>query len=505
MTEAGNTKSPPRPIGFAAVIKELGLQIPPPAVRSSVTVGARKTRVENDAVYEHYPKNYAISGLYENLKFAMRYEPIDLGVLRAAFEKIEATEVEAWVRRERTGIYARKIWYLYELLTEQRLDLADVPPTGYVDLLNPKLQLTGNSQQIRRQRVNDNLLGTREYCPLIRRTDALKGAMKEGLDGEAKAIVEETDPVILARAVSYLYTRETKSSFAIEGETVGKTRAGRFVSALAHAAEFDATEKGSFIELQNRIVDSRFAAKDWRDLQNYVGQTMRDYSEQVHFVCPKPEDVDDLMNGWMRFVRRLQNSGVDAVCAAAAMSFGFVFVHPFDDGNGRIHRFLIHHELARSGFAPPKLIFPVSAVMLRTRADYDRVLESYSEAILPFIEYTLDERGKMTVSNKTVHLYRYWDATKFAEFLYACVSETIRRDLREELGFLIVFDRALQAVMEIVDLPDRRASLLIRMILQNRGELSKNKRTSEFPELTDKEIERIEAAVRAISESLAES
>ncbi|MGI8467687.1 MAG: Fic family protein, partial [Pyrinomonadaceae bacterium] len=125
--------------------------------------------------------------------------------------------------------------------------------------------------------------------------------------------------------------------------------------------------------------------------------------------------------------------------------------------------------------------------------------------ILPFIEYTLEMSGKMTVSNKTAHLYRYWDATKFAEFLYACVSETIRRDLREELMFLIVFDRALQAVMEIVDLPDRRASLLIRMILQNRGTLSKNKRTNEFPELTDKEIERIEAAVHAISESLAES
>ena len=125
------------------------------------------------------------------------------------------------------------------------------------------------------------------------------------------------------------------------------------------------------------------------------------------------------------------------------MAFGFVFIHPFEDGNGRIHRFLIHHELARSEFAPPKLIFPVSAVMLRERVDYDRVLESYSKTILPFIEFTMDAQGSMTVENETSNLYRYWDATKFAEYLYGSVAETIRRDLREELGFLAVFDQAL--------------------------------------------------------------
>lgn len=501
MVETAKTNALPRLLGLAAVIEELGLQVPTPTVRSSVVAGARKTRVESSGIYEHYPKNYAAGGLYENLKFAMRYEPIDLGVMRAAFEKITPEIVEKWVRTESTGIYARKIWYLYELLTGQTLDVPDVAPTGYADLLNPKLQLTGKTMQIRRQRINDNLLGNRDYCPLIRRTDALEKFMAEHLDGEAKAIVEETDPVILARAVSYLYTRETKSSFAIEGETVGKSRAERFVAVLERAAEFDARRKESFVELQNQIVDSRFAAADWRDLQNYVGQTMRDYSEQIHFVCPKPEEVPDLMDGWMRMVERLQSSSLDAVCAAAAMSFGFVFIHPFEDGNGRIHRFLIHHELARSGFAPPKLVFPVSAVMLRERADYDRVLESYSKTILPFVDYDLDERGEMTVNNQTAHLYRYWDATAFAEFLYFCVAETIRRDLREELGFLEIFDRALQAVMEIVDMPDLRASLLVRMILQNRGELSKNKREREFPQLTDEEIAQIESSIKELSSS----
>lgn len=506
MVKTADINRIPRLVGLSAIVEELDLRIPHPAVRSSVSTGARKTRAEADgAIYEQYPKNYVTDGLYENLKFALRYEPIDLGILRAAFERIKAREIESWVRSERTGIYARKLWYLYETLTERILELPDVAPTGYVDLLNPKLQLTGEKIQIRRQRVNDNLLGNRDYCPLVRRTDALEKFMAEGLDREAKAVIEKTDPVVLARAVSYLYTRETKSSFAIEGESVGKIRSERFVAALESAATFNVAEKQSFIELQNKIVDPRFAAREWRDLQNYVGQTMRDYSEQVHFVCPKPQDVGDLMNAWMAAAARLQSSGVDAVCVAAVMSFGFVFIHPFEDGNGRLHRFLIHHELARSGFAAPKFIFPVSAVMLRERAEYDRTLESYSKTILPFIEYSLDARGEMTVENETGHLYRYWDATRFCEFLYACVAETIRRDLREEFGFLTVFDRALREAMEIVDMPDRRASLLVRMILQNRGQLSKNKRDKEFSELTDEEITRIEEAIRAVSEAEIES
>jgi hypothetical protein len=501
MAENETSKMLQRPIGLVAVVEELKLQVPLPAVRSFVVAGARKTRVENEAIYELYPRTYGTKSLYENLKFAMRYEPIDLGVLKAAFVRIEAKDVETWVKAETTGIYTRKMWYLYELLTEQILGVPDVPPTGYADLLNPKLQFTGIGIHIKRQRIKDNLLGNRNYCPLVRLTDGLKSAMAQDLGQEVKEIVEGSDPLVLARAIGFLYTRETKSSFAIEGERAGKSRAERFVAALEHAAEFDTGDKGAFIDLQNQIVDLRFAARDWRAVQNYVGQTMRDYTEQVHFVCPKPDDVASLMDGWMDFSRRLQDSSVEPVVAAAAMAFGFVFIHPFEDGNGRIHRFLIHRELARSGFAPPKLIFPISAVMLRERADYNRVLESYSKRILSFIEFTLDTQGIMTVENETSHLYRYWDATRFAEYLYGCVAETIRRDLREELGFLTIFDNALTEVMNIVDMPDRRASLLVRFILQNRGILSKTKREGEFPELTDDEVISIEKAVREISEA----
>ena len=50
-------------------------------------------------------------------------------------------------------------------------------------------------------------------------------------------------------------------------------------------------------------------------------------------------------------------------------------LHPFTDGNGRTHRFLIHDILARLRFVEPATLhFPVSATMIRN-ADYDEVLE----------------------------------------------------------------------------------------------------------------------------------
>src|SRR5215203_3944148 len=109
---------------------------------------------------------------------------------------------------------------------------------------------------------------------------------------------------------------------------------------------------------------------------------MSDFREHVHFVFAKPEDLANLMNGWMRTMENLRHSKVDPVCAAAAASFGFVFIHPFEDGNGRIHRFLIDQELASSGFLPHQMLFPVPAVMMRDRSRYDEILEDFSQSFI---------------------------------------------------------------------------------------------------------------------------
>ena len=65
----------------------------------------------------------------------------------------------------------------------------------------------------------------------------------------------------------------------------------------------------------------------------------------------------------------------------------------------------------------------------------------------------MHQDGSLVVNNQTSHRYRFWDATRFAEYyLYDCVAETIHTDLREEIGFLKVFDAAIRDTMDIVDI-----------------------------------------------------
>lgn len=495
MADDNFTRPFPMTVGLCWLIEDLQLQVPLPATRSEIVAGARRTIVADGKILEQYPKNYAPKGLFGNLRFALRYEPIALDVYSAVFQALDPHQLEEWIRSEPTSIFARRAWYLYELLMGRLLDVPDVIPSGYIDLLDPKIHLIGPRRLVRRQRVNDNLLGSGGYSPMVRRTRTLTTYMEKGLDQEASVIVKSCDPAILARAVHYLFTKETKSSFAIEGEAPSKDRTERFVAALMKASSFDATSKDAFVQLQNAIVDPRYAQKGWRTAQNFVSQTLPDYSEDVHFVCPKPEDVPSLMDSWMEMVRRLKlPEGVDPVVAATVAAFGFVFIHPFDDGNGRIHRFLVHHILSKLGFTPPGIMFPVSAAMLRDRLAYDQVLERFSGSIMPFVHYDLDLEHGMTVQNDTAHLYRYFDATPQAEYLYRCIEETVHHDLRDEIAFLAVFDAALRVTLNIVDMPNRRASLLVRLILQNKGKLSKGKRDT-FSEISDQEIGRIERAV----------
>ena len=202
------------------------------------------------------------------------------------------------------------------------------------------------------------------------------------------------------------------------------------------------------------------------------------------------------MAGWVRLTRRLLDSRVEPVIAAAVSAFTFVFIHPFEDGNGRLHRFLIHAILARQNFSPADIVFPVSAAILRDRRSYDEALEAFSGPLSPFVLWSWTSEQELVVKNDTDDLYRYFDATAQAEYLYDRVVDTVRKDLKEELGFVAVFDMALTGVRNIVDMPDRRASLFVRLCLQNGGRLASGRRTT-FPELTDAEIAAMEAAVQA--------
>lgn len=488
--------------GQMGLAERLGLCWPTPHTVSIVGAGTRRTIVESGRTIERYPAGYDYGDAPgSDLKFALRNEPLDLGLLKRAFDAASPDEVDAWIRAEPSSAYARRAWFLYEHLTGRLLALPDAPHGNYVPALDPCRHLTwapADAVRSRRHRVIDNLPGLAGLCPIVRRTAKLDVLMAEPVAGEAKRLVEGCDPEILRRAVDYLFTKETRSSFEIEGEQAGEDRTRRFIGALETAGEFDPANEADYVALQNLIVrDRRYQARGWRTVQNFIGSVGPGYTSKVHCVFPRPEDVPPLMHGLGELARRLA-TGVDPIVAAALVSFAFVFVHPFEDGNGRIHRFLIHRTLATAGVTPPGLLFPVSATMLRDMRAYDTALESFSRRVAPFVEWRWvgGDGGAVEVLNDTADLFRYFDATAVVEYLYERVIETVRTDLKEELRFLATYDRAYRGLTRHLDgLPASKVSLLARLCLQNGGRLSPGKRRL-FEAVTDDELAEAQEVVR---------
>jgi Fic/DOC family len=247
------------------------------------------------------------------------------------------------------------------------------------------------------------------------------------------------------------------------------------------------------LRLQRIVIgDARFVRLGLRDEGGFVGENDRDTGAPLHdHISARPEDLPSLANGMIAFDRTIAE-GIDAVIAAAALAFGFVYVHPFTDGNGRIHRYLMHHGLARRGFNPPGVMFPVSAAILARIQEYRCVLESYSSRLLPVVTWEPTDRGNVRVTGDTADFYRFFDATPHAEFLYSCVQQTIEQDLPNEVSFLRRYDQFCSAVGALIDMPNQTVDLLFRTLRQNNGRLSRRAREREFAQLTNEEARRIE-------------
>ncbi len=87
------------------------------------------------------------------------------------------------------------------------------------------------------------------------------------------------------------------------------------------------------------------------------------------------------------------------------------------------------------------------------------------------------------VRNDTTSLCLFFDDTAQAECFYWYVDECVRGHCEAERS--------------VATMPDLRASLITRLIMQNDGKLSENK-GKQFPELTEEEIERMERSVAAL-------
>ena len=477
--------------GYSALIHYYDLEVPLPEFISAISEKYRSYTEGRWQVFKTVQE--PDQSLLGHLIFAFRYEGVNLLILKKLFVTIDKNEIEAIVKGQPTGKNSRRIWFFYEWLTDKKLDVEDAQSGNYVEALDPDLQYPGPKQRSQRHRVWNNLPGNKDFCPLVRRTEKLERFSANDLEEKVKDTIGKIHPDLLSRAAAFLLLKDSKASYAIEGETPPENRAERWGKAIGQAGQKDLT-KDELLRLQEIVIeDRRFVNMGWRKEGGFVGVHNRTTGKPVpDHISAKWQDVPKLIEGLLKANKSLIESKYDPVLAAALIAFGFVFIHPFADGNGRVHRYLIHHVLAKKEFSPKGLIFPVSAVILERIDDYKVVLESYSKPRLDHIEWEASPDGNVNVLNQTIDLYRYFDATKQAEFLYGCVEETVLKTLPEEVQYLESHDKMRKFIQEHFDMPDKDMENLIGFLRQGDGKLSKRARNKEFKALNEDEVVMLE-------------
>lgn len=480
--------------GYSALIDRYDLQIPLP--RQLVAIGMRRNPVSSGRWRLVTNRQATPTALGEHLEFALKHEGVNLSVLSALFDAAPRREFEAWIGAKPGGAGARRVWFIYEWMTGQLLDVPPVPKIRAVPIIDRDKQfgLEGGNRSARHS-VVDNLPGTREFCPLVWRTPQLDAFEAQGFDQRAREVVGRTHPDVIARAAAFLLLDDSKKSFFIENERPTAKLVARWAQAISEAGSRPLSVEE--LERLQKIVlaDARFVRPGLRKIGGFVGQHDRQTRSPLPaHVSAKWQDLPSMMRGLVEYSNRAKANKVDAVATAAALAFGFVYIHPFEDGNGRVHRWLFHHILSGAGYNPPSVVFPISSTIYRRIGEYKRVLESYSQPLLEFIDWKPTSDHNVEVLNDTADYYRYFDATVHAEFLYECVKQTVEHDLPDEVAYLEAYDRFSRSVLEIVDMPNSTVDLLHRFLKQNGGELSKRARAKEFAPLTDEEVQAIEAS-----------
>src|SRR3954462_5520624 len=129
----------PNSIGYGWLIHHYGLSGTQPRRGETVTGPTRNSVSDGFTGRRTVPEILRPEGtLAGHLTFALKHEGVHLELLSRLFAVLPANELEAWVRAEPTGQYARRSGYFYEWFTGRRLDVPDLTRGNYVNALDPR-------------------------------------------------------------------------------------------------------------------------------------------------------------------------------------------------------------------------------------------------------------------------------------------------------------------------------------------------------------------------------
>ncbi len=488
---------PAVPVGYAALILQYELAVPTPYRLCAVTRSHHPRQPAPGSLLAtrwrlFSPRYLPDPNLAAHLQFALKHEGIRLDVLAHLFQKIDAEEIARIVQHRPLGIYSRRLWFLFEWQTKQRVALPDLERGNYVPVVDAEMQYCVAGERSKRHRILNNLPGSAEFCPMVFRSESLRTFDSRPVLEEARRVMGAFTSDIVMRSSDALLLKDSRSSYAIEGEAPPASRLERW-GRIVRRAGTTPLNREELESLQAEVIGkSRFIRLGLRTEGGFVGEHERETGVPVpEHISARPDDLPHLVEQLTAYAEGAARE-LSPVAAAACVAFAFVYIHPFSDGNGRIHRYLIHHVLARNGFRNPGLVFPISAVILERIQQYREVLQCYSERLLPHIRWRVTRDHNVTVLNPTADLYRYIDLTPHTEFLASAIVRTVEHELPTETQQLKAYDEFRGLVKELTSISDKLVNTMYRVLARNGGKLPQRRRSGALGALTEHEVSRIE-------------
>lgn len=494
--------------GYKWIAQTTGVApVSPFRVTSEIT--AQKTHAFDDGrVRQTFPKTYEPRpDVCAHLTFAAKYEGIDLDYLARLFANIGYTPFQQWIQREPTSAYARQFGFLYEWLTKTAIPDIGEPGGNYVDVIDSSRYFSATKpDKDKRWRVNNNLPGTQDFCPMIA-IDSESGLGKHALRHDhlqqrIQEMVKEFGQATIERAVNWLTVKESRASFEIEREGKEENRIKRLASAMVHyCGQIDsALSEAGMTTIQDAIMGEATTGFNLGQRQSpvFVGHNNPTGAPVIDYLAPPHTMVASLMEGLRAFEARTR--GQNPLIRAAAISFGFVYIHPLHDGNGRLSRFLINDILRRDGFITPPLILPVSAVITESaghRHGYDKALERLSRPLMARLNPLCSFGAKVTHDDGvTSNIYcqdwrqgepswRYMDLTWQTSYMSQVIAQSITEGLAQEAIFLQRHDRSVHALKHLIEASDADYGAIIRSITSTNGISGKLRKT--YPKVFEDE------------------
>jgi Fic family protein len=215
---------------------------------------------------------------------------------------------------------------------------------------------------------------------LLLRTESIASSKVEGMQIGVRE---------LARAEARMETGGKVGSTAIE--IIGNINAMEL--AIEEAAAVEVFRPEQILAIHGKLLEhapNAQIAGRFRTVQNWIGGN--DYNPcGADFVPPPPEYLDDLIADLCAAVN---DDLLPPLVQAALVHAQFETIHPFDDGNGRTGRALIHVVLRRRGVAPA-YVPPISVVLAEARDRYIQGLTRYrADGVEEWIEQFAGAAGR---------------------------------------------------------------------------------------------------------------